>query len=236
MGKGVEVTVLSSGTDGGTADYILVTKQSVGQVVGCSSAGEGSIFVKNASTGALDLAGLPFSDVTGRMRCERATSFCTIAVGDRWFAEAAASAAVAVDAKSDFWVGGGGKTYEGSSLVSVYGAGGGASLPAAVELGAAYTFYFDRAGYVVYTEETGSTARYLMFLAVGAYSPLYDTLSARVLLDDGSEHVVRIGSLTASGATVSVAEAGASAEAALKASVITALDAAAVNPKIYSIR
>ncbi len=131
-------------------------------------------------------------------------------------------------------MGAGGNTYEGSDLVSVYSAAGAASLSSAVLLGKTHSFYFDSAGFVVYAEEDSPPAQYLMLLAVAAYSGLDAALEAKALLDDGSEQIIDIVSLTASGTTISVAERGALAETTLKAAVINPVDITAASPKIYS--
>ncbi len=233
-GNGVEVSVVSSGTNDGTADYILITRKSVGKVVGYSAFGEGTLVVQNTSTGALDIAGLTFEEATGAESVRKGDIVLYYAVGSRYFVERASSKQMAIDRIGFDFVGSGGKNYKSSALVTVYNADGDASLPAAVAFETDYTFYFDNAGFIVYLEKSAESARYLMFLAVGTHSPLEDTLPAKVLLDSGSASIVNIDSLTVSGTTLSVEENGADVEAALRAAAITARDADASKPKIYS--
>ena len=195
---GVEAQYIDNNGDG-VVDVIIKLTYAYGIVEEVSTEGDGTLVVTELGSANIELntdkAKTEVVDFA-KLGLEEEDYVKYYRVGDdgKFYVEKITGTTVEVTAVKSTKVTASGKTYEVSSLAA-------ADILDGINPGDRAVFFFDNAGALVYVDEvkTAKTApKYLMLLAVSEdYGTWKDTLTAKVVYDDGTTATVTISKITA---------------------------------------
>ena len=208
--KGVEAQYIDNDNDG-TVDVVVKVAKAFGKVSVYSEAGDGRLTITNLSNvdaeGKLDsTTGLATSKATddvydfANLDLEKDDYVYFYKVNDLYYVELAEPVTAAITATKDKSIYADDTEYTLSGLASKTDisaeSGNQADLVGAVTVGEDAVLYLDAGNNVIYVTEVETTSSYLMVTAVSEATGFSDTVSARVVLEDGTTATVEINRLT----------------------------------------
>ena len=208
-GNGIKVSFVDVDGDG-YIDNVLVLEKAFGKVSSVSTKGDGLLNIaKKGSKGANVYENEANDNVADFAKLGLAkddyVSYYYVAGSEMYYVEKAEGKTVDVTATIGDSANDGGKfvadaTYKKSALADATdmaaASGNQSTLPTAVEVGKSAVVYLDAYGYVIYVTEVDTTTTYLMVTDVnGNVNGWNDTLTAKVILSDGTTKTIEISKL-----------------------------------------
>ena len=208
-GNGIKVSFVDLDGDG-YIDNVLVLEKAFGKVSSVSTKGDGLLNIaKKGSKGANVYENEANDKVADFAKLGLAkndyVNYFYVSGSDMYYVEKAEGKTVNVTATIGAVGNDGGKfvadtTYKKSALADATdmaaASGNQSTLPTAVEVGKSAVVYLDEYGYVIYVTEVDTTTTYLMVEDVnGNINGWNDTLSAKVILSDGTTKTIEISKL-----------------------------------------
>ena len=255
-GNGIKVSFVDVDGDG-YIDNVLVLEKAFGKVSSVSTKGDGLLNIaKKGSKGANVYENEANDNVADFAKLGLAkddyVNYFYVSGSDMYYVEKAEGKTVNVTATIGDSANDGGKfvadtTYKKSALADATdmaaASGNQSTLPTAVEVGKSAVVYLDEYGYVIYVTEVDTTTTYLMVEDVnGNINGWNDTLSAKVVLSDGTTKTIEISKLdskklvkgTAGTGEITIGANASAASSAWKQIADAKVATASAAVKIYS--